>query len=220
MITIITPVLNEQDNIQSFIQHLTTLEGDFEVIIVDGGSTDTTPEEIQKNIPLLKKKLTFITTLPGRGHQMNTGARQAQGDILFFIHIDCTIQKNTLAIIENELKQHQAIGGGLTQKFTPTDQFLTLTSNFGNLRSKITQIFFGDCGIFLRKDSFDTIGGYDEIIFLEDVELCKKAKKQGKLIQIPATIYTSPRRYLHIGKIRVTIIFTLIYFLNSLGIRP
>lgn len=220
MISIITPVLNEQENIQPFIHHLNTLEGDYEVIVVDGGSTDATKEEIQKNMPSSLKKLTLLTTYPGRGHQMNTGAARAQGNILFFLHVDCTIDHNTLNIIENEINTHQTIGGGLIQTFTPTDQFLTLTSNFGNLRSKITQIFFGDCGIFIRKNIFEKIGGYDEIIFLEDVQLCKKAKKQGKLIQIPAKIYTSPRRYHHIGKLKITILFTLTYLLNTLGIRP
>jgi rSAM/selenodomain-associated transferase 2 len=220
MISIITPVLNEQENIQPFINHLNSLEGDFEVIIVDGGSTDTTNEQIQKNIPLIQKKLTLLTTHPGRGHQMNIGAARAQGNILFFLHVDCTIDHNTLTIIENEINTHQIIGGGLIQTFTPTDQFLTLTSNFGNLRSKISQIFFGDCGIFIRKDIFEKIGGNDEIIFLEDVELCKKAKKQGKLIQIPAKIYTSPRRYHHIGKLKITLLFTLTYLLNSLRLRP
>ena len=179
-----------------------------------------TKEQIQKNIPLLQKKLTLLTTYQGRGHQMNTGAARAQGSILLFLHVDGTIDHNTLPIIENEINQHQVIGGGLIQTFAPTDQFLTLTSNFGNLLSNITQIFFGDFGIFIRKDMFNKIGGYDEIIYLEDVELCKKAKKQGKLIQIPAKIYSSPRRYHQIGKLKITILFTLTYLLNTLGLRP
>ena len=220
MISIITPILNEQTYIKPYINHLNTLTGDFEIILIDGGSTDTTQEQIHKNKHLSPKKITLLTTHQGRGHQMNTGAAHAQGDILLFLHIDCTIDHNTIPTIENEIQEHNAIGGGMTQQFTPTDHFLTLASNFGNLRSKITHIFFGDCGIFIRKDIFEKIGGYDDLVYLEDVELCKKAKKQGKLTQIPSKISTSPRRYQQIGKIKITLIFTLTYLLNSIGLQP
>jgi rSAM/selenodomain-associated transferase 2 len=220
MISIITPIINEQEFIAPFIKHINTLQGDFELILIDGGSTDNTYKEINKNLPYSTKKITVLSTHQGRGHQMNTGAAKAQGTILLFLHIDCTIDPGTIPTIQKTINQQHTIGGGLTQTFSPTDQFLTLTSNFGNLRSKITQIFFGDCGIFIRKDIFTKIGGYDKIIYLEDVELCKKAKKHGKLTQIPPKISTSPRRYQQIGKIKITLIFTLTYLLNSIGLRP
>ena len=81
-------------------------------------------------------------------------------------------------------------------------------------------IFFGDYGIFLRKDIFQKIGGYDNILFLEDVELCRKAKKYGKLIQIKHNIITSPRRFIKEGKLKLTIVFVLANIMNYLGFRP
>jgi rSAM/selenodomain-associated transferase 2 len=220
MISIITPVLNESGNIKPFFEHINSLFGKFELILVDGGSSDTTIDEINRERKIFKKELTVVKTYQGRGNQMNKGAAVAKGEILLFLHIDCKIEKETIPIIEKEIKEKKIIGGGLYQEFFESDDFLKLATNFGNFRSRITKIFFGDCGIFMRKDIFKLSGGYDEIVFLEDVEFCKKIKKFGKLKQINCKIYSSPRRYLKIGKIKISIIFTLTYLLNSFGFRP
>ena len=84
----------------------------------------------------------------------------------------------------------------------------------------MTKIFFGDYGIFIRKDIFWKIGGYDSILFLEDVELCKKARRYGKLIQIKRSIITSPRRFIKEGKLKLTIVFIIANIMNHLGFRP
>jgi rSAM/selenodomain-associated transferase 2 len=220
MISIITPVLNEEENISSFINHIKSLSGDFELILVDGGSTDSTINEIDKCRKIFQKKLTLVNSQKGRGYQMNRGAEIARGNIFLFLHVDCKLEKDTINFIEKELKENEIIGGGMYQKFIDSDSFLDLASNFGNFRSKSSQIFFGDCGIFIQSDIFKKIGGYDEVVYLEDVEFCKKAKRFGKLKLIDRQILTSPRRYLKTGRIKITLIFTLTYFLNSLGLRP
>jgi len=220
MISIITPVLNESGIIKPFFEHLNSLSGKFELILVDGGSSDTTINEINRERKSFKKKLTVVKTYQGRGNQMNKGAVVAKSDILLFLHIDCKIEKETIPIIEKEIRENKIIGGGLYQEFLESDDFLKLASNFGNFRSRITKIFFGDCGIFVRKDIFELTAGYDNIVFLEDVEFCKKVKKFGKLKQINCKIFSSPRRYVKIGKIKISIIFTLSYLLNSFGFRP
>ena len=220
MISIITPVLNEQENISIFLKHLNQLEGDFELIIVDGGSTDKTINEIKKYKNKFKKDIKILKTTSGRGRQMNNGAKAAKGDILLFLHVDSKIENGTITLIEEEIKKQEIIGGGLTHRFSNADKFLKLASNFGNFRTKITKIFFGDFGIFVKKDIFEKIKGYDEIIFLEDLEFSKKLKKHGKLKQLEKTITTSPRRYKRKGKIKITIIFTLACLLNIVGYRP
>lgn len=98
--------------------------------------------------------------------------------------------------------------------------FLKSQSDTGNIRAGITQVFFGDYGIFLKKKVFRKIGGYDDIPFLEDVEICRKAKRFGRLFQVDRRIVTSPRRYLRKGKVRLTIAFILANLFNDIGWRP
>jgi rSAM/selenodomain-associated transferase 2 len=220
MISIITPILNEKDYIRRFLDQVNGLEGELELILVDGGSEDGTLEEVNRLKEEFHHPLNVISSPKGRGLQMNNGAKSANGDILLFLHADCTIEKDSLRVIENRISEEDIIGGGFTHSFNNPDIFLKMTSSFGNFRSRATKIFFGDFGIFMKKNIFDKMGGYDKIPFLEDVELCKKAKHYGRLEQIDRLIFTSPRRYEKKGKIRLTAFFTIAVLLNIVGVRP
>ncbi len=220
MISIITPVFNEKKNIRPFLADLAPLEGDFELILVDGGSSDCTVEEIEMWKDGFNYPITILGTCRGRGIQMNKGADAARGDLLLFLHVDCSLRKDALILMEKAVHEKNAIGGGFMQAFSNPDFFLKSQSAFGNLRAGATGIFFGDYGIFLRSDIFRKIGGYDDIPFLEDVELCRKAKRHGRLVQIDRHILTSPRRYLKKGKLRLTFVFVLANLFNMIRWRP
>lgn len=220
MISIITPVLNEEKNIRYFFSHLESLDGDFELILVDGGSSDRTVEEIRKRKDSFNRTITILETCRGRGTQMNKGADAAQGDILLFLHVDCSLRKDALILIEKAILEKNAIGGGFIQAFSNPDFFLKFQSAFGNLHAWATGIFFGDYGIFLKSDIFRKIGGYDEIPFLEDVELCRRAKRHGRFIRIDRHILTSPRRYFKKGKLKLTFAFMLANLFNMIRWHP
>lgn len=220
MISIITPVLDEEKNIIPFLSHLDSLDGDFELILVDGGSSDRTVEEARKWRDHFTRTITILGTCRGRGTQMNKGAYAAQGDILLFLHADCSLKKDALILMEKAILEKNAIGGGFVQAFLNPDFFLKFQSAFGNLRARATGIFFGDYGIFLKSDIFRKIGGYDDIPFLEDVELCRKAKRHGRLIQIDRRVLTSPRRYLKKGKLKLTFAFMLANLFNMIRWHP
>ena len=220
MISIITPILNESENIKPFLSHLDTLEGDFELVLVDGGSTDNAISMVDKYKKTFNRNLKLVKTSRGRGKQMNEGAKIAKGNIFLFLHIDCTLEKDVINVIEKEMNSRNIIGGGMVQAFSNPDFFLRFISSYGNFRVKINKIFFGDFGIFIRRDIFEKIGGYDDIVFLEDVEFCKKMKKYGELIQVDRKITTSSRRFQSIGKFRVTIMFITALLINLIGVRP
>lgn len=220
LISIITPVFNEEKNIKPFLTHLGSLEGDFELILVDGGSSDRTLHEAQDCRDDFSHILKILETCRGRAIQMNKGAEVAEGDILLFLHVDCSLEKDALKLIKKAIYEKNAIGGGFMQAFSSPDLFLKLGSAIGNFRVYLNRIFYGDYGIFMKKDIFWKIGGYDEIPFLEDVEICRKAKRHGQLIQIHSPIVTSPRRYLRKGKLKLAAAFMLANLFNMVGWRP
>ena len=220
MISIVTPILNEKNYVKPFLENLKLLYGDFELILVDGGSSDGTIQEIENNLHKFPKTVKLFRAERGRANQMNRGVEEAIGNIILFLHVDSYIPNDSIGLIEKNILDRKIVGGAFIHKFSNEDVFLRFLNTFGSLRSSMTKIFFGDYGIFLKKDIFWKIGGYDNILFLEDVELCRKAKKYGKLIQIKRNIITSPRRFIKEGKLKLTIAFILANIMNYLGFRP
>ena len=220
MISIITPLLNEEGYIEPFISHLRELQGDFELILVDGKSSYGTLEEAGRCRKGFEHRFILLEGSRGRASQMNVGAKNARGDILLFLHVDCFIPKDSLFLIERTVYQEMAAGVGFRQAFANPDTFLKLQSAIGNMRAKITGTFYGDYGIFMRKDIFEKMGGFDNVPFLEDVEICRKAKKFGRLARIDRVITTSPRRYLSKGRARLMAAFILAILFNAVGLHP
>lgn len=220
MISIITPILDEEEYIKPFLENLGKLSGSFEIILVDGGSSDRTVEYLDNYNDIFRDRVVLLKTNRGRANQMNLGAQRARGDILLFLHVDCRLHKNSLNLIEEEVKLGKAIGGGFIQSYENSDSFFTIVSVFGNFRASLTKTFFGDYGIFIRKDIFRKVRGFDDLYFLEDVEFCRKVKKHGKMVQIRSIIICSSRRYQSKGRVRLSIAFISVYIFNLFGIFP
>jgi len=220
LISIVTPLLNEEEAVERFLNHLTELNGAFELILVDGGSSDHTLDIVERSLKKLGDIVTLFKAGPGRAAQMNAGAFRARGDVLLFLHADCLVPTDTLELVTKALRSSRVVGGGFMQRFSDTDLFLTFVGIFGNIRSRLTKTFFGDSAIFLRKNVFDAIGGYGDARLLEDVQLCRRAKRNGKLVQIHRYVSTSPRRYVYHGRFFLTAIYGIACFLDLFGRRP
>jgi rSAM/selenodomain-associated transferase 2 len=220
MISIVTPVYNEKENIEPFLLHLNAVRGDFELIVVDGASTDGTPEEVARVKERCGYPVRVVACETGKSAQMNRGAAASLGETILFLHVDCLIPPGALEAIGKGMDDPNIVGGGFSHTFTDRDLLLQMTSAFGNVLAKTTQTFFGDFGIFMRKDAFQQAGGYDIIPFLEDVELCRRAKSQGRLVQLDVPILSSSRRYRLKGRATLTAVYILAILLNIAGIRP
>ncbi len=213
MISIIMPVLNEGKNIEGALQNVSTLKGDFEFIVVDGGSTDKTRE-------IAGNHGTVILSDKGRAKQMNAGAKRAKGDILFFLHADCRLSPHALSEIERSLNSKEIVGGALKFHLDDDSSQFKLISFFSNLRASISKTYTGDFGQFIKKSVFDKIGGFNEIELMEDVDICKRLKKEGKLVQINEKIISSSRRFKKQGILKTWIHMQLNRFLYFIGTSP
>ena len=105
-ISIIVPVLNEEKIIESFIENL--LVKSFyknDIIVVDGGSRDSTTNILKKF-----SELRIFKSKKGRATQMNYGALKAKNEILYFLHCDSIPPKNFDQIIFNQYKEGKEMG--------------------------------------------------------------------------------------------------------------
>lgn len=211
MISIITPVLNEKQQLPGFLKQLSCLEGSFECLIVDGGSTDGSIEIIKKH-PEVK----LFQSDKGRGRQMNVGARDAKGEVLLFLHVDTLLPKNAVCLIEESMLENNVVGGCFQLKFDVEHPLLAMYSWFSQFNHSL--FTYGDQALFVKKDEFIDAGLFKELQFMEDVEVQFRLRKRGKFIQLPEKVITSARRFLKNGIIRQFVTDALLVGLYRMGV--
>ena len=143
-VSIIIPVLNEEKILESSLNSLQQLrKNNCEIIVVDGGSSDRSPEIA---IPRVDK---FLVSRPGRAHQMNFGAEHSRGKILVFLHADSQISSQAISKMIEKTDSLNYFWGWFRLTFDNSSPVLLLVSFFMMLRAKITKICTGDQTFFI-----------------------------------------------------------------------
>lgn len=213
MISIIVPVLNEEKAIENLLKGLNSLKGEKEIVVVDGGSSDSTVEIASNYGKVVRSK-------KGRGVQMNEGAKIARGNVLWFVHSDSKVSQNALEAIKKAIEEGY-IGGGFSLYFYDYDtRFMRFVSVTSNWRAKYLKLFFGDQGIFVRRDIFDELRGYKEIELMEDWDFSRRMAKKGRMKLLKARIGTSARRFKQGGQLKTLLLMHKIKILYVLGVSP
>ena len=215
--SIIIPVLHEAPRINYLIKHLRELEGNnqLEIIVVDGSEERDTIKAIKDNdvISLVSER--------GRGKQLNKGAEIANGKILIFLHADTKLPLNALKEIEKLIEKRNYVAGAFKLCIDSEKIIFKIISKLISIRSLITRIPYGDQAIFIRKNYFQQIGGFKDIVLMEDLELMKRIKKRGdRICIIPECVCTSARRWEKEGVLCCTFRNWMIRFLYYFGISP
>jgi rSAM/selenodomain-associated transferase 2 len=212
IISIIIPVLNEAAIIEAALPKLQ--RSDVEVIVVDGGSSDSTAAIAQR----LDVKV--VTGFSGRAAQMNAGANIAQGNILLFLHGDTQLPPNFLTLVTKTLAQPNVVAGAFELAIEGNNRSLRLLEVLIKMRSHFLSLPYGDQAIFIFKQLFVDLGGFSNLPIMEDFELIQRLKRQGKVAIAPAVVITSGRRWHRLGIWQTTLINQLVIAGYYLGISP
>jgi len=188
MISVIIPVYNEEECLLKNDVYYQMISQAGELIFVDGGSTDRT-------VSLAKKLGRVITAPKNRGAQMNRGAKEAKHKILLFLHADAFIHFENLQHIVNAIKNKKYIGGCFKQVLDDPAILYRWIAWTGNIRAKVSKVFYGDQAIFVRKDIFQQLGGFPEVKIGEDVLFTRKLRRKGRVGVLPFTVNCSTRRW-------------------------
>jgi rSAM/selenodomain-associated transferase 2 len=211
-VSLIIPTLNEENCLQETIRSLRR-QGPKEIIVADGGSTDTTCR-------LAAAANRLVHAPRGRAAQMNAGAAVAAGDVLLFLHADCTLEDGALEEAEGCLRRRQVVAGCFRMEVEASGLLYRCIDFCATARVRLTGLVYGDQGLFLRRESFERLGGFPPLRLMEDVFLSRQLSRHGRMVVAARRIYVSPRRWERAGLVRQTLRNWTLTALAAAGVSP
>jgi rSAM/selenodomain-associated transferase 2 len=188
MISIIIPVLNEERALPATLAQVFAQAGDYEVIVVDGGSTDNTLGLIEHD-----PRVRLLTASAGRASQMNAGARTAGGEWLLFLHADTLLPDGALREIQQQPRDIRA--GGFSHRFSGQAWGLRLVSWLHNFRCRCTHVFYGDQAMFVRRDLFFELDGFPDEPILEDLLFGEQLARVTRPRMLDSHVISDSRKF-------------------------
>ena len=196
-VSVIIPTLNERPNIEKAM--VSAVDADTEILVVDGGSRDDT-------VAIARKAGARVETgKRGRAAQQNFGASVASGRVLLFLHADTRLPAGYPTHIFNTFMDPRVALGAFrfkTDSHTPMMKLITFGTN---LRARYLKMPYGDQALFIRKSTFDFVGGFPEMPLSEDLFLVRRIRKENRIGIASADAVTSARRWDRLGPLKTTL---------------
>ncbi len=219
MLSIIIPVLNEQQSIGSLLDLLCERAHDLdtiEFVVVDGGSIDHTIGAVEQFAAVNPKvSLKIIETSRGRGHQLHEGSRQATHDIYYFLHADSHPPKDYDYLIFKAVESGRP-AGCFRMRFRSSHPWLIFIGWFTRFSWKVSR--GGDQSQYITRELYNAVGGYNTTVpIYEDYLLINELYDNYSYYVIPSWLTTSARRYEEIGVLRLQLFYLTIYWKKRQG---
>ena len=190
MISVIIPTLNEAHSLPGLLAGLEGQDDLAECIVADGGSRDGTATLARR------WGARVVRCRRGRGAQLDAGAREASGEVLLFLHADSVVPVGALARIQETLAARSAVMGGnfrlLFDGDDPFSRWVCVCYRWKRERG----FYYGDSGIFVRREAYRALGGFRPIALMEDYDFARRLEEFGETccIENPPLV-TSSRRF-------------------------
>lgn len=185
-LSVVIPTLNEEASVGTLLGHLRSSPGIAEVIVADGGSTDGT-------VGLVRPPDRLVSSDPGRGVQLNAGAKAASGNVLLFLHADVLPPLNAASQIKTAVERG-CIGGNFRLRYPGgglLGRWLETLAPFYRALGR----YYGDSGIFVRRYVYEQVEGFPEIPIMEDIVFVRAMESVGKTAYLPGPMVSSSRRW-------------------------
>lgn len=212
-ISVVIPTLNEGTNLPRTLETVTGYPG-IEVIVVDGGSEDSTLEMADR------PEICLLHTSAGKARQMNHGGKRAGGRTLLFLHADTCLPAAWPEAVEETLSQPGTVAGAFRLRLDLRGWGPRVIEAVANLRARCLQMPYGDQALFLRAGLFEELGGYLEMPIMEDYELVRRLVKRGRIGIASSQVVCSGRRWEKLGLLRTTLWNWFIVLAYWSGVSP
>jgi glycosyltransferase involved in cell wall biosynthesis len=211
LFTVIVPTFNRRDEIKELLESLanqTISISDFEIIIVDDGSTDDTQEVVYGFIDSTDLNIRFLKQdHKGPGEARNMGMTNAKGNYQLFIDSDCIADENWLIAYKQALKDILPAGFGGPDKVLPSfspvqkaidysmTSFITTGGIRGHSKKKISKYYPRSFNMGVRSDVVKKIGGMNKLRHGQDIEFSHRIISTGEpVIKVADAVVYHKRR--------------------------
>lgn len=191
-ISFVIPAHNEEALIRRTIASIRSAvppNTEYEIIVVDDGSTDKTAsfaKELGAQVVGINRRQISAAR--------NAGASAASGNAFIFIDADTMATPEAVAGALGALRDGAVAGGCLVRFDGKLPQYARILARAASFAQRHIK-FAAGCFVFCSRDTFDTIGGFDETLYAgEEVEFSRAAKKLGKFVVIHEPVVTSGRK--------------------------
>ena len=189
-LTVIVPAFNEADYLPVTLdtigvaaEHLRVRSGVdcaaaalyVDVLVVDNNSSDEAAV-----IASSKGAAVVHEPVQGIARARNTGARNAQGDVLVFVDADVLLPRDLLEAIQEAMNDPACVGGGVDVEYRPRQRIMRLYLRAWRLLARRMRLVQGATQ-FCRRDAFEQVGGYDEQAWIgEDVDFYRSMERLAR----------------------------------------
>ena len=185
-LSVVVPALNEVASLGSLLDRLRRAPGVHEVVVSDGGSTDGTADLVRPPHRLVRGE-------PGRGQQLRTGAAAATGDALLFLHADVLPPVDVADQISDALGSG-SVGGNFRLRYPDGGPLGRYLEWLAPVYRRLTR-YYGDSGIFVRRNVYDACGGFPHIPIMEDVIFVRRLEAAGRTAYLRGPMVSAARRW-------------------------
>ena len=215
-ITVVIPVLNDTAALASLLPSLSA-DPLLEIIVVDGSEVrDPAMDALRERHAAVR----WMQSAPGRGAQMNYGARHARGRWLVFLHADTRLGVSWMDVLRRLDEQPRIVGGSFRFALDSPSRWARWIERGVRIRVRLFDLAYGDQALFVRRTVFEELRGYRELPLMEDVDFIRRLRRRGQLehADIPAT--TSAKRWEQDGWFRRSLDNVFLVALFLIGYSP
>lgn len=177
---VIVPTYESEDTLPACLGSLRELEepaGGYELVVVDGGSTDRTVE-------IARQQGACVIEAPGTGvaEARNRAAEQVEAEVLVFVDADCLAPGQLLTAASEHLDDHAVVGAF----YEPADEQGWIARTWLAVERKpageVTWVPAGTMAV--RRQAFADVGGFrEDLVASEDVDLCRRLRAAGHTVR-------------------------------------